>query len=107
MEIKATKGDRSVTINYDLGENLEDMKAKFGEEIVFSNARQQMKIGIQGIIRRMIEKGKPDKDIADHIAGYKPGLAGERQDPIEKFKSKWQSLSKEEKDKLLKELKAS
>jgi len=106
MEVKATKNGRTVTAAYNCGEDLEEMRKLFGDKIAFSNARQQIKIGIQGIMRRMIEADKSDKEIVDHVADYKPGLAGERQDPIQKFKTKWASLGKEDREKLLKELKS-
>jgi hypothetical protein len=103
--IKATKNNVSVECQYDFGESLEEMKQKFGEEVVFSNAKQAITISIQALMRRKIEKGETEEAICQAVAEYVPGLAGERQDPVEKFKSRWANLSKEEREKLLDQLK--
>ena len=105
MQVKATKNNVSVETDYNFGENLEEMRELFGDEVVFSNARQQIRIGIQGMMRRRIEKGEDEETIKEAVANYVPGQAGERQDPVEKFKTKWQNLSEDEREKLLEELK--
>lgn len=102
--INASKNNVTVHADYDFGENLEAMRQKFGDEIVYSNARQQMKIGIQALMRRKIEKGENEAAIKQAVAEYVPGMAGERQDPVEKFKSRWASLPDGEREAILKEL---
>lgn len=103
--IKATKDGRTVEAQYDFGDTLEEMGQKFGEEVVRSSAEQQMTIGIQGIMRRMIQQEKDDNEIQQRVADYVPGVGGPKQDPVERFKAKWANLSVEDREKLLDELK--
>lgn len=107
IEVTANKGSKSLTVSYDFGENLQDAVAKFGEEIVFSNAVQSMKISLQALIRRGFDKGTEDSVIAQQAAAWKPGVAAQRQsDPVATITSKWAALSAEDRAELLKKLKA-
>ncbi len=103
--VKATKNNITVEASYDFGDNLAEMQEKFGEEVTYSNARQNMRVGIQAMMRRMIEKGETEENIQNAVASYVPGVGGQKQDPVEKFKAKWANLSEEEREKLLDELK--
>ena len=84
IEVSAKKeGFDEVRIQYDFGANLAEMTEKFGEDIVFTNARANMKITLQGVIRRYIAAGKNASEIADVVATWKPGMQLERTvDPI-------------------------
>lgn len=107
IEVTANKGSKSLTVSYDFGENLQDAIAKFGEEIVFSNAVQSMKISLQALIRRGFDKGVEDSQIAEQAAAWKPGVAAQRQsDPVAAITAKWANLSPEARAELLKKLKS-
>ncbi len=84
IEVSAKKeGFDEVTVQYDFGSNLADMTEKLGEDIVFTNARANMKITLQGVIRRYIATGKNAAEIAEVVANWKPGMQMERTvDPI-------------------------
>lgn len=106
IEVTAKKGSRELTTSYDFGDNLQDAVAKFGEEVVFSNMRQSMKISLQALLRRGIDKAQEDSVILAQAAAWKPGVATERQsDPAANVLAKWGMLSPEQKAELLKKLK--
>lgn len=79
MEIntKAPKVNREITVNYDFGNTLEEMTKKFGAEVVFSHALDNMVIGLQANIRGKLEKDGEDRmsdqAIRAAIASWKPG----------------------------------
>ncbi len=103
--VKATKNNITVEASYDFGDNLGEMTEKFGEDVVFSNAKQNIRIALQAMIRRMIEKGETEENIQNSVSAHVPGIGGQKADPVEKFKQKWAGLSQEEREKLLDELK--
>lgn len=107
IEVTANKGSKTLTVNYDFGDNLQDAVAKFGEDVVFSNMQQSMKISLQALIRRGFDKGVTDEEIATQAAGWKPGVAAQRSaDPVAAITAKWTTLSPEKRAELLKQLKS-
>jgi hypothetical protein len=85
IEVSAKKSgfDTEVTVTYDFGKDLAEMSEKFGADVVHTNARANMKITLQGVIRRMIEAGKTATEIATACAEWKPGVQMERTvDPL-------------------------
>ncbi len=106
IEVTAKKGEVAVTVPYDFGANLEEMTNKFGADVVFSNARQSMKITLQAQIRRGIESGLPEETIKTQAQAWIPGVQSERKaDPISLITAKWGQLSEEERKEMLKKLK--
>jgi hypothetical protein len=102
IEVTAKKNDAEATINYDFGENLDEMKEKFGDNVTFTNARAQMKIVLQAAMRRRLEAGQPVDDLADN---WKPGVQMERiVDPIAAAKAKYATMSDDERAAFLEEL---
>lgn len=107
IEVTANKGQKSLTVNYDFGDNLQDAVTKFGEDVVFSNMQQSMKISLQALIRRGFDKGVTDEEIAAQAAGWKPGVAAQRTaDPVAAIMAKWQGIPAEKRAELLKQLKS-
>ena len=89
IAVKAKKNDENgdpigeAEVMYDFGDNLEEMKALFGDSVVHSNAKAQMKVGLQAFIRRCIEAGKQQAEIAALVESYKPGVSADKiQDPV-------------------------
>ena len=85
IEVSAKKQgfETEVTVTFDFGKDLTAMTEKFGEDIVFTNARANMKITLQGVLRRLIESGKSQEEIAAAVADWKPGMQMERTvDPL-------------------------
>ena len=107
IEVTANKGSRSLTVSYDFGDNLQDAVAKFGEDVVFSNMQQSMKISLQALIRRGIDKATEDEAIIAQAAAWKPGVASQRAaDPVASITAKWAALTPEARAELLKKLKS-
>ena len=52
---KLKDGDRVCAVSYDFGESLEEMKAKFGEDVVKTNSRANMIVSLQSRIRTGIK----------------------------------------------------
>lgn len=107
MEIKAKvrDNDRVVAVNYDLGENLKDLVAKFGDESVYSRAKAALVIDIQSIVRKGIDAGKTDAEIQGLVNTWKPGvrLPAEKLTPKERLTRLLAGLSPEERTAFLKE----
>lgn len=84
VEVTAKKeGFEEVAIQFDFGKNLAELTEKFGADVCFTNARANMKITLQGVIRRYIAAGKTAEEIATVCADWKPGMQMERTvDPI-------------------------
>jgi len=111
IEIKAKKviGDdtKGAVIYYDFGENLEQALDLFDEKVIFSNFRASVKITAQAAMRRYLDAGKSQEEIAELMKSWKPGVALERKsDPVAAFKAKFASMSEADKIKALAELKA-
>jgi len=102
MLVKAKKGDRTVQVEYDFGQNLQEAIQKFGEDVIFTKFVQAAKIDLQAVLRRGIEAGKTDDEIAKLAEQWKPGLVVRTsKDPIEAIKAKLATLSEEDKRKLI------
>ena len=106
IEIAAKKDDLNATIEYDFGTDLHAMIEKFGEDVVFSNARQAMKITAQAAMRRLLKAGKDQASIQETLNGWKPGVQLERTvDPVANFKNKFAGMDEDAKKALIAELK--
>ena len=75
IKVEAKKDHKCATIYYDFGSDLEVMTEKFGAEVVFSQAKAQMKIKLQSGMRSYLSSGR---DIAELVSKYVPGVALER-----------------------------
>lgn len=107
----------AATVPFDVPESCEEMKEQWGDSIGVSNAAANARVGLQAAIRRRIEKAlaeaekagtEPSVDenaIATELAGYKPGEAAAKKDPIESLLGKFQSLPEDKQGELLKQLK--
>lgn len=83
IEVKAkSEGQEEVSVSYDFGKDLDDMVDKFGKDIVFTNARAQMKIKLQANMRTWMS-AEPPRDVAAMAAMWKPGAVVDRAlDPV-------------------------
>lgn len=114
-QVTATKKidgqDYQATVEFQVPETADEMKEVWGDSITVSNAAANARIGLQSAIRRRIEKqvkenGSVDmKAIADELAGYKPGEAAPKKDPVDALLGKFQSLPEEKQAEILKQLK--
>ena len=102
IEVTAKKNDAEATINYDFGADLDEMVEKFGKDVTFSQARAQMKIKLQALMRAYLEAGKDCDDLA---TTWKPGMQMERVvDPIASAKKAFSTMDPAAKKAFLEEL---
>jgi len=106
IDVTAKKGDNACAVQFDFGDNVEDMINKWGGDVTFTNAQANMKIVLQAGLRRCLEKGT---DPVAYATAFKPGVqsVGAAVDPVIAMKAKFATMSVEEKTAFLKELKAS
>ena len=106
IDVPAKKGGNSCNVQYDFGDDLASCSGLFGDEVVFTNARANMKIVLQAGLRRCLEKGL---DPAEYAARFKPGVqtASAATDPVVAMKAKFATMDEEAKKAFLAELKAS
>lgn len=111
MEISATvktgeKAGSTVKVNYDFPADLAALTAKFGESVVFSNAKSAIIIGLQALLRRHIDK--PQDELQKIVNAYVPSTreSGPRKTQFEKVQDALGSLSEEEKKELIRKLRA-
>ena len=100
------KGARQFTVDYEFGNNLEEVVGIFGEPVVYNHVTASFKIALQGFIRRLLKLKSPEAEIKEKVKGWKPGMKKEGKSPAEKAKDAFGKLSEEERKALLKDLKA-
>jgi len=105
IEVTTTKGQNSISVNYDFGDNLAEATKLFGEDVVFSGFRRNAVIALQGVIRPELEKGTADEAIRAKVAAWKPGVVTRSAaDPVAAITAKWGALDAEKRKELLKKL---
>jgi hypothetical protein len=103
---KAPKIEKEATIVVDAGENLQDARDRFGDEVVFSNYLANIKIGVQSGIRRYLEAGLSQEAIQEKFSNWKPGVTMDRVvDPVATLASRFAKMTPEEQAAAFKELK--
>lgn len=107
----------AVSVPFDVPETAEEAKEAWGDSVTISNAIANARIGLQAAIRRRIEKAAAEAEkagtevsvdesaIQTELAGYKPGEAAAKKDPIESLLGKFASLPEEKQAEMLKQLK--
>ncbi len=114
-EIEATKNDtdRVVKVEYDFGDNLDEMVSRFGADVVFNRAQAAMVIDLQARIRtwmspsvnkkgETIREALSDEEIAEEVAKWNPGVKKiARLSPKDKLKKLLAGMSEEDKAALL------
>jgi len=100
-QVTATKKidgtEYAASVPFQVPESCDEMKENWGDAVAVSNAAANARVGLQAAIRRRIEKTvkeateagttpKVDESaIANELAGYKPGEAAPKKDPIESY----------------------
>lgn len=98
---------RSVTVDYDFGENLEEAVGLVGEAVVFANYKASAKITLQALVRRHIAAGDDDDKIVAAVDAWKPGMPSERKvkDPTKNILEAWPKMSEADRADFLRQLK--
>jgi len=106
ISVTAKKDQKTATVEYDFGDNLQDAVEKFGEETVFSNFIQSAKISLQAIMRRVIASGG---DVQKTVSSWKPGIQLQRKAVPAKtvILNEFKNMSEEERAAFIAELRAS
>ena len=109
IETSAPKVDRSISVEYDFGGTLDKAMDLFGDTVVYSNFEDNAVIGLQGLVRRCLEK-KDDKYMSDDeiravVANHVPGVGAKRGDPLAALMAKFQKLSPEKQEEMIRKLK--
>jgi hypothetical protein len=54
---RQTSGFPPITVEYQMGENLNELLSQFGESVVYTHARRSFVSALQSYVRSMIDKG--------------------------------------------------
>jgi len=97
-----------VTVDYPIGEDLNEAIQKYSEELVYSYYRAHAVVYIQNVVRRLMVAGKNEKEIQEEISKTVLGVARPKivGDPVVAFTNRFQKLPDNEKKKILKKLQA-
>lgn len=100
IEVTARKDGKAARVFYDFGDDLNEMVEMLGENVVFTNARSKMKIGLQASLRAYLKAGQ---DIEKLMEKFKPGVALEKlpADMNKATESYFAGLSDEEQDAMI------
>lgn len=107
IEITAEKTNvGECTVSYDMGDTVSELVDQFGEEVVYSRARQSVIIAIQAYIRSQLESEKSPEEIQASVADWKPGVRKPAKTPEDRAREALGSMTAEQRAAFLKELKA-
>lgn len=111
---KTPESGREISVTYNFGKDLSEMTDLFGEDVVHSNAKAQMTINLQALLRRhMVDNfnkktgektsdAKSDDEIHEIVAKWKPGISTRvKKSPKEKLADLLGKMSDEERRALL------
>ena len=106
ISAKTKEHPEAVTVQYDLPEDLDGLVAKFGAEVVASNALGAIVISLQSLLRRHIDK--PQEELQAIATEWRPDqrTAPVKKTAFERATSAIGSLSAEERQALLDRLTA-
>lgn len=102
---KRTDG-RTVSVDYEFGDDIDEMIEKFGDKVVFNHARGSLTVALQGWMRLQLDNKKSPAEIKAAVKDWKPGIRRQGKTPIEKMRAQLSSLSAEDRAALLKDLKS-
>lgn len=108
IEISAKVGKDGVPkkATITVGEDIKAAIKLFGEEVVFSNFRANVIVSAQSALRSAMKGGKSDKEIAEEMANWKPGVRKAAKSAVDKLAEKASKMTDEEKATLRKLLAA-
>ncbi len=106
IDEKSAKAKGFAFLSVGLAVNLFAMAVeKFGKDTVYANFVRSSVITAQAAMRRYLEDGKSEEEIADKMANWKPGVPMERAvDPIAATISKFAKMDEAAKNALLEQL---
>jgi len=98
--------EKNASVEYDIPSDLEGLRAKFGDEVVASNAEGAIVISLQSFMRRHIDK--TPEELQALVNGWKPDTraAVVRKSAFEKASEAIGGLTAEQRKELIAKLKA-
>lgn len=97
--------ERSISVEYNFGENLAEAVEKFGEDAVFNGFMADGKVGLQAFVRARLgktdEEYMTDEQILAEAEAWKPGQRKQAADPMAKLQALLSKLSPDQRAALL------
>ncbi len=104
ISAKTKEHPETVSVEYDMPENLDGLTEKFGADAVASAAKDSLVISIQALLRRHIDK--PQDELQAIVTDWKPGVRAPavQKSAFEKATGALSKLSADERAELLRRL---
>jgi hypothetical protein len=96
----------AVTVKVPIGDNLDELKTQFGDDAVYTRARQSLIIAIQAFLRLQLDANKPQEEIQQLALEWKPGQRRPAKTPEDAARDALGKMSAEQRAAFIKELKA-
>lgn len=94
-----------VSVDYDIPDDIEGQRKKFGDAVVGAASKGSIVISLQAFVRRNLEKGSNAAAIQAEVAKWRPDVKTiVRQSALEKASSAVEKMSPTERAELLKKL---
>lgn len=107
MKVTAEReGGAKVEVDYDFGEDLDQLVNKFGADVVFSHARRSFVVTLQSFIRTQMDRGKSETEIQEAVNEWRPGQRKQGKSPQEKVQDMLAKMDPSARAALLKEYRA-
>lgn len=94
------------TVKVPFAENLEELKTQFGEEVIYTKARQSMVIALQSFLRGLLDANKSQEEIQQAAVEWKPGMRRPAKTPEDAARDALGKMSAEQRAAFIKELRA-
>ena len=96
----------SASVDYTFPDTVEEFVELMGEEVVFNNLKQQVKIKLQAGMRSATKAGKSADELQAWADGWRPGLARPKKSAVDKAITAAEGMTEEELQKFLAEIQA-
>lgn len=96
---------KEATVYHDLGDNLQEMIDKYGEDTVFTLAQREASRKLKAAIRRELKAGTDPEAVPDRLADWRPDVKHTvQQDPEQAAEQAFSAMSKEKQEEYLRKM---
>ena len=95
------KDAKSVTVEYDIPEDLKGLRERFGDKVVAAHVNASVTIALQSFLRGQLKADKSPADIQKAVNEWKPGVRAPGKSAVDKAKDALEKLSPEERSAVL------